>query len=139
MTAAWLFLSKIPIWVWLALLALGVIVVQHIEVDHYKAKTVAMTKAVKTFDDAQKTNLATIATLEAANKLWADGSAAKTKAAAKEAADAQLYAKQQQDIAKAATNKLRALYAHDPAAKAWSDAIVPPDVAEQLRAGAGSH
>ena len=131
MTPLWV--RSIPIWVYAAIIALGIIGWQRVEVGHYKAQAITFKSAVLTFKSAQDTNLETIAKLQAANKAWADKSAADTVAAAKAAQDAKAYAESLQRAARAAQEALRHAYASHPTAKAWADVVVPEPVSRILR------
>jgi len=121
----------------LACLLLVVAGVQHIEVGHYKTSAVTLQSAVKTFQSAQKTNLATIAALLAANQQWAHKSAADVAATAKAVRDAKTYAETQQRAALKAQKALRDAYAAHPQVKAWADVAVPDAMSRILRQQAG--
>ncbi len=129
---------SIPIWAYAAIITLGVIGWQRVEVSRCKAKAVTLQSAVNTFESAQKTNLATIATLQGANA----GLASKCKANQPEARhEAQLSAqgdaKRQAGAAKS-IKSLQATYEREPTVKAWADTRVPVAVADRLREAGNS-
>ena len=131
-------LRKVPIWVWLALAAAGVIGWQHVEISHYRSKVAALQAQSAAYVAAQKTQLATIATLQAANKGWAAKYDA-DMAMGKSYTDAAMrYARQQQAAADATSHKLRVIYDNVPAARQWAAAAPPAAVVQQLRDNAGS-
>lgn len=123
----------IPIWLYIALAALLAIGVQQWRVSHYKAQAETFQSAVVTFQSAQTTNLATIATLQAANADWASKCAAKQPEARHEAQmSAQGDAKRQAEASKSIAS-LRATYEHEPTVKAWASVPLPRVVADRLR------
>lgn len=131
MTPLWA--RSIPIWLYAAIIALGVIGWQRIEVGHYKAQAITWQSAVDTFQSAQKTNLATIAKLQDANADWASKCKANQPEARHEAqlsvqADAKRQASAQKSI-----KSLQATYEHEPDVRAWADTRVPAAVADRLR------
>lgn len=129
---------SIPIWVYAAIIALGVIGWQRVEVGHYKAQAVTLHSAVDTFQSAQKTNLATIAKLQGANADWASKCRANQPEARHEAQlSAQGDAKRQASAAKS-IKSLQATYEREPTVKAWADTRVPASVADRLREAGNS-
>lgn len=133
MTAVWALLAKVPLWAWVLLIALGVIGWQRVELRHCEARAVTLKSAVSTFQDAQTTNLSTIATLERANTDWADKCKANQPEARQQAQlSAQADAKRQAGAAKS-IKSLQATYASEPTVKAWADTRVPAAVADRLR------
>ena len=126
-------LRRVPLWVWLALAALAVIGWQHVEITHYRSRAAAMLAQSRAYADTQRSQLATIATLQAANRQWASKYAA-DMAVGKSYTDAAMqYAKQMQDAAHASAQKLRVIYDNVPSARAWAAASPPADVVRQLR------
>lgn len=124
---------SIPIWLYIAIIALGVTGWQRIEAGHYRARAVTLQSAVDTFQSAQKTNLATIATLQGANTDWANKCKANQPEARHEAQlSVQADAKRQAGAAKS-IKSLQATYASEPTVKAWADTRVPAAVAGRLR------
>ena len=120
----------------LLLIALGVIGWQRIEVSHYRAKTVTLQSAVVTFESVQKTNQATIGTLQRANADWASKCKANEPQARHEAelsvqGDAKRQAGAQKSI-----KSLQATYEREPTVKAWADTRVP-DAAMRMLTSAG--
>ena len=100
------------------------------QVQGYKA-------AAKTYQAAQKTNLDTIAALQASNQQWAEKDRA-DMLLSKAYSDAQVeYSNQLQVKLSKAQAALRGMYANSPAEKSWSAQPWPSDVAEQLRQSAG--
>ena len=95
-------------------------------------RIVTLQSAVLTFQSAQTTNLATIATLKAANDKWARDNAANLADAKVYTDAAMAFAKKQQAEADAAKAKLRAIYERQPDAKAWAGARVPDSVVRVL-------
>lgn len=132
MTALLALLGKVPVWIWLALIALGVIGWQHIEVTHYKAAAVSAKAETVAVKAANVANLATITKLEQANRDWADKYAADVATATKAAQDAKTYAEAQHRAAQAAQKALNDAYAAHPDAKAWADSVVPSSVVRVL-------
>jgi uncharacterized membrane protein affecting hemolysin expression len=141
MTAILAILAKLPMWLYILIFAVCIIGVQQWRIHHAHAQVTALQGVANTLHEANQTNVATIATLEAANRKWADDNAANL-ANAKVYADAAMeYAKQQQAAAESANAKLRAIYAKQPDAKAWADVPVPAGVArvaDGMREQAGS-
>lgn len=112
------------------LIGLGV---QTWRASHYKTQVITFKSAVLTFESAQKTNLATIATLQSANAEWASKCKADQPKARQQAQEsAQADAKRQAGVAKS-IKSLQATYEHEPTAKAWADTRVPAAVADRLR------
>jgi uncharacterized membrane protein affecting hemolysin expression len=138
MTAILALLAKLPMWLYILIFAIAIIGVQQLRIHHAHAQVTALQGVANTLHEANQTNVATIATLEAANRKWADDNAANL-ANAKVYADAAMeYAKQQQAAAESANAKLKALYAKQPDAKAWADARMPDAVVRVLTEG-GTH
>jgi len=130
-------LRKVPAWAWLALAAAGVIGWQHVEISHYKAKVAAVQAQSAAYVAAQKTQLATIATLQLANRQWAAKYDA-DMALGKSYTDAAVkYALAQQKQKFSAQTTIQRIYAHDPSARQWANLRVPTDIADSLRANAG--
>lgn len=130
--------KKVPLWVWLALAATGVIGWQHLEIGHYKAKIIAVKAQSAAYVSAQKTQLATIAQLQASVKTWADKYAV-DMAMGKTYTDAAVkYALQQQAQKKTAQTTIQRIYDHDPTARQWGDTRVPSGIANSLRANGSS-
>lgn len=93
--------------------------------------------AAKTYQEAQKTNLDTIATLQASNQQWAEKDRA-DMLLSKAYSDAQVeYSNELQVKLSKAQAALRGMYAKSPAEKSWATQPWPSDVAEQLRQSAG--
>ena len=133
MTVILALLRKVPLWVWLALAAAGVIGWQHVEIVHYRGKVGALQAQSAANVAAQKAQLATIAALQLANRGWADKYAV-DMAMSKSYTDAAMrYARQQQAAADASSHKLRVIYDNVPAARQWAAAAPPADVVRQLR------
>lgn len=133
-----LWARSIPIWVYAAIIALGVIGWQRVEVSHYKAQSVTLQSAVLTFKSAQKTNLSTIAKLQGANADWAGKCKANQPEAFHEAQlSVQGDARRQASAAKS-IKLLQATYASEPTVKAWADTRVPAAVADRLREAGNS-
>lgn len=123
----------------LLLAALIVIGWQRVEVSHYRARAETFQSAVNTFQSAQKTNLATIAKLQAANDDWASKCRANQPEARREAQlSVQGDAKRQAGAAKS-IKSLQATYASEPTVKAWADTRVPRAVADRLRETGDTH
>lgn len=125
----------------LAILLLACLIglgVQTWRASHYKTQAITFKSAVLTFKSAQATNLATIATLKAANDKWARENAANLANAKIYTDAAMAYAKKQQAEADAAKAKLKGIYERQPDAKAWADARVPDSVVRVLAQG-GAH
>jgi len=105
-------------------------------VSHYRAKTITLQSAVKTFESAQATNLATIKVLLAANADWAS----KCKANEPEARhEAELSAQgdvKRQATARKSIKSLQATYAREPTVRTWADTSVP-DAAVRMLTDAG--
>jgi hypothetical protein len=118
------------------LIALGVIGWQRIEVSHYRARTVTLQSAVETFESAQKTNLATIVALMAANADWASKCKANEPEARHEAELSAQGDAKRKATAKKSTQSLQATYAREPTVKAWADTRVP-DAAVRMLTSAG--
>ena len=128
-----LWARSIPIWVYAAILVLGVIGWQRVEVSYYKAQAITFKSAVLTFKSAQETNLATIAKLQGANADWASKCKANEPEARHEAQlSVQGDTKRQAGAAKS-IKSLQATYASEPTVKAWADTRVPTAVADRLR------
>lgn len=124
---------SVPIWVYAAIIALGVIGWQRVEVSRYKAKAVTLQSAVLTFKSAQETNLATIAKLQGANADWADKCGADQPEARQQAqasvqGDAKRHAQANANI-----KTLRKEAEHDVSVKAWLAQPVPDSVTRILR------
>lgn len=93
--------------------------------------------AAKTYQAAQKTNLDTIAKLQASNQQWAEKDRA-DMLLSKAYSDAQVeYSNELQVKLSKAQAALRGMYAKSPAEKSWAAQPWPSDVAEQLRQSAG--
>ena len=113
--------------------------VQSWRASHYASKVETLAAEAKLWQEANRTNLATIATLQAANKTWADkcqlqpgaqdGALAALQAANKRLADELRRARGQREV----------IYARDPNARAWRDAGMPAALADQLRQSAGQN
>lgn len=131
-------LRKVPLWAWLALAALCVIGWQHIEISHYRSKIADVQAQSAAYVSAQQTQLATIATLQEANKRWASKDAADLALGKTYADAATQYAQQQQAQKQSAQHTIKVIYAHDPAARQWADGRVPAAIADQLHANAGN-
>ena len=130
-------LRKVPFWLWLALAAAGVIGWQHVEISHYRSKVATVEAQSAAYVAAQKTQLATIATLQLANRQWAAKYDA-DMAMGKFYTDAAVkYALAQQKQKFAAQRSLKVIYEHDPSARQWSERQPPAAVADRLRANAG--
>lgn len=132
MTAVLSLLAKVPLWAWALLIALVVIGWQRIEVSHYRAKTVTLQSAVVTFESVQKTNQATIGTLQRANADWASKCKANEPRARHEAelsvqGDAKRQAKTQKSI-----KSLQETYEREPTVKEWADVALPKSVVSAL-------
>ncbi|OYV74576.1 MAG: hypothetical protein B7Z66_15960 [Chromatiales bacterium 21-64-14] len=133
-------LRKVPVWVWLALAAAGVIVVQHMEIGHYKAKAAAFVTETASLKAAQYASLSTIETQKVALKQWADkykndmqNGAVFTKQAVQFAAD-------QQHANQSSQQKLRVIYETFPSVKAWAAAhSAPVAVVDRMRDNAQAH
>jgi hypothetical protein len=141
MTAILALLAKLPMWLYILIFAVCIIGVQQLRIHHAHAQVTALQGVANTLHEANQTNQATIVALKATNDKWARDNAANL-ANAKVYTDAALeYAKQQQAAAKSANEKLKALYAKQPDAKAWADLPVPAGVAhvaDSMREQAGS-
>lgn len=132
MTAILALLAKLPMWLYILVFAVAIIGLQQWRIHHYRAQATSLQSVANTLSEANQTNVATIATLKAANDQWARENAA-SLANAKIYADAAMeYAKQQQAAAESANAKLRAIYAKQPDAKAWASVPLPADVAGVL-------
>ena len=132
-------LRKVPVWAWLALAAAGVIGWQHVEISHYRSKVAAVQAQSAAYVAAQKTQLATIATLQQANRDWAHKDAADLALSKTYADAAEQYAQQMQTQRNTATHKLTVIYAQFPSVEAWSIASsTPAAVVDQLHANSGS-
>ena len=131
-------LRKVPVWVWLALAAAGVIGWQHVEVRHYRSKIALLQAQSSGYAAGQRAQLATIAQLQLANRGWA-AKYAEDMAVGKSYTDAAIsYAHAQQSAAHASAQKLRVSYDNVPAARQWAAAAPPAAVVQQLRDNAGS-
>lgn len=92
--------------------------------------------AAKTYQATQKTNLATIAKLQASNQQWAEKDRA-DMLLSKAYSDAQVeYSNELQVKLSKAQAALRGIYAKSPTEKSWAAQPWPSDVAEQLRQSA---
>lgn len=92
--------------------------------------------ASQTYQSAQKTNLTTIATLQAANQQWATQDRV-NMLNAKADSDAEVeYRNQLQAQLTKAQIALRGMYAKTPADKTWASQPWPADIADQLRQSA---
>ena len=138
MSAVLAVLGKVPLWVWIALLAAGVIVVQHLEVKHAKAQIIALNTETDSLKASAYANLTTIAKLEAANKQWASKDAADLALGKTYADAAEQYSQQMQAQRNAAQTTIQRIYTHDPSARQWAALPVPVGIADSLRANAGS-
>ncbi len=129
---------KLSLWICIGLSLLLVIILECLWIKHQSSEISTYKAYVETFKDTQKTNLATINDLQAANAKWASDSAVQIengKAYTKAAVD---YALQQQAKASKANHTLQAIYAHDPSARAWANTSVDRSIEQQLRANSGS-
>lgn len=113
-------------------LALAAIGIQQWRIHHAHAQLTALQGVANTLHDANQKNIATIATLKAANDKWARENAANLANAKIYTDAAMAYAKKQQAEADAAKAKLKAIYERQPDAKAWADARVPDSVVRVL-------
>jgi hypothetical protein len=136
MTAVLSLLAKVPLWAWVLLIALVVIGWQRAEVSHYRAKTITLQSAVKTFESAQTANLATIKVLLAANADWASKCKANEPEARHEAELSAQGDAKRQAAAQKSVKSLQATYAREPTVKAWADTRVP-DAAVRMLTSAG--
>jgi hypothetical protein len=128
----------VPWYVYAIVLLVAGCAIQTIRLDHEEKNASTLQASVTAFEDTQKTNLATIAQLQLANKGWADAmntEVANSKTYLDAAND---YAQLQQAKAKKAQSTLESIYANHPESKAWSVVSVDISVASQLRANAGS-
>ncbi len=138
MTAVLALLAKVPVWVWLALAAAGVIGWQHLEISHYRSKVAALQAQSAAYVATQKTQLASIAALQLANRGWAAKYAADMAMSKSYAEAAMRYARQQQAAADASSHKLQVVYDNVPAARQWAAQVVPESIAKQLRMNASA-
>lgn len=131
-------LKLVPWWLYVAAFLLVFIAVQALEVHHYKAKEATYKVAVSTYETAQKTNLATIAAYQKANKAWSDTAAKQqTRAATAIKQDAEFTGLQTLQSTNAG-KALQVIYVNSPSARAWSTVPVDLSVSSELRANAGS-
>jgi len=138
MTTILALLAKLPWWLYVALALFAIIGFQALEVHHYKSSEATYKASDAIYQSAQKTNLATIATLKAANLLWSSSADKQQELAATSIGQDASYASiQAQNEAKANQN-LKVIYERVPAARTWSTVPVDLSVAAQLRANAGS-
>lgn len=128
----------IPIWLYILVFAVAVIGVQQWRIHHAHAQLTALQGVANTLHEANQANLATIATLKAANDKWARENAANLANAKVYTDAAMAYAKKQQAEADAAKAKLKAIYERQPDAKAWASVAVPASVTRVLREQADS-
>ena len=129
---------SLPIWAYAIIIALAIIGWQRIELGHYRERALILQSAVLTFRSAQKTNLATIATLQGANADWASKCKANQPEALQQAQEsAQADAKRQASAAKS-IKSLQTTYEHEPTVKAWADTRVP-DIAVRMLTASGAH
>ena len=140
MTVILALLRKVPLWVWLALAAAGVIGWQHVEISHYRSRITSMQAQSAAYVATQRTQLATIAQLQLANRGWAAKYAADMVVGKSYTDAAVSYARQQQAAADASAHKLQVIYDNVPAARQWAAAMPPVAVTRELRDNArGPH
>lgn len=130
--------AKLPWWAYVAAALLAIIGFQALEVHHYKSAEATYKASDAIYRSAQKTNLATIATLKAANQQWKNQAIAQQAKAATAITQDVSYADLQTAGASTANQNLKVIYERVPAARAWSSVPVDLSVTAQLRANAGS-
>lgn len=139
-SAALAIISKVPLWVWIALVAAGVIVVQHLEVNHYKAQASALVTESASLKAAQYASLSTIETQRVALKQWADKYKADMENGAVITKQAAQFAADQRHANQTSQQKLRVIYEHFPSVKAWAAArSAPVAVVDRMRDNAQAH
>jgi len=130
-------LKLVPWWAWVFTALIGFSGVQTWRVHHQQSEVTAFKQAAQTYEQANQTNLATIATLEKANAQWAETMRARL-ALAKSYSDANIQYQNELQAKLTATRKqLGAIYASHPEAKRWAAEPVPAPLVDQLRASAG--
>ena len=122
-----------PIWVWILTAALCVIGIQQWRVHHYKAQAASLQGVANTLHEANQTNAATIASLNATIGEWKDKCTANQPEARQQA-----QASVQDDAKRKATadtnvKNLRYRVQHDAIVKSWADVPVPAVAFDSLR------
>jgi hypothetical protein len=106
--------------------------VQGSRIKSLKRKNDEQGAALLTYAGAQKTNLATIATLKAANQAWEKNCTFDTAAQAKAVADLDVAQAEHDRRAAATTKEIEYVYVNSPTARAWGRTGVPRDIADRL-------
>lgn len=114
------------------LLVIGGLVYQRERIKDLKGQRADLKQTIATYASAQKTNLASIDTLQGAIAKWEKRCS--VDAAVQDKAVADLAAAQAEAERRAAANtkEIEYVYVNSPAARAWRDTAVPRDIADRL-------